>query len=123
MIETTENSRRQFLEKCFSAGGVLLTGTLLLGSCGQNKDRDEVSNGTNTPVDSCDDLKAVGESDIAVREKLGYVQESPIADNQCHNCNLYLPPKTGQNCGGCMLFKGPVYAAAYCTYWAPKVEG
>jgi hypothetical protein len=48
------------------------------------------------------------------------VDDSPIAENQCNNCNLYLPPKGDKPCGGCILFQGPVQPEGYCTYWALK---
>lgn len=69
----------------------------------------------------CSDLSGVSAEEIKKRNDLAYVPESPIPDNQCSNCNLYLPPKEEQACGGCMLFKGPVHAEGYCTYWAPTV--
>ena len=119
-MKTTDNSRRTFMQRCLSTGIAVLTGTLVLTAC-RKSNNSEARAKAESPVDACDDLTNVSESDIAVRQKLGYVKESPIPDNQCHNCNLYLPPKEGQKCGGCMLFKGPVFASAYCTYWAPKI--
>jgi hypothetical protein len=91
-----------------------------LAACGKNENKAGEATAAQAPS-ACDDLSAVSESDLATREKLGYVKTSPIADNQCQNCNLFLPPKEGEKCGGCMLFKGPVFAEAYCTYWAPKL--
>jgi hypothetical protein len=114
------NSRRRFIEICAGAGTIILSAMLVLDGCSK-KDNTEAQAEGKTPVDPCEDLTGISENDITVRQKLGYVKESPIPDNQCHNCNLYLPPKEGAKCGGCMLFKGPVYASAYCTYWAPKV--
>ena len=52
---------------------------------------------------------------------MGYVKQSPIPEKQCGNCNLWLPPLAGKDCGACQLFKGPVYTAGHCTYWAPQV--
>lgn len=72
-------------------------------------------------VTTCDDLSKVPEAEIKKREGFGYVEESPMPDKHCKNCNLYLPPKDGQPCGGCALFKGPVFEEGYCTYWAPIV--
>ena len=119
-MKKTTSSRRTFIESFLRTTVAALTTTVFMAACSKGNDsgakvEDERS------VDACDDLTNVGEGDIAIREKLGYVQESPIPDNQCDNCNLYLPPKEGQKCGGCMLFKGSVFASAYCTYWAPRV--
>ena len=73
-------------------------------------------------VTSCDDVSKISEAEIKKREGFGYVEESPMPDKQCHNCQLYLPPKEGQACGGCALFKGPVFEEGYCTYWAPLTD-
>lgn len=117
-------SRRRFLGGIATAWLLAVGAVPILSGCGK---KEETASGEQSaseqavqPVTSCDDLTGVSEQDLAVRKKLGYVEKSPIADNQCHNCNLYLPPKPDHNCGGCMLFKGPVFTDAYCTYWAPK---
>ena len=118
------NSRRQFLRHACSVCGLLFTGAAAGTSCGtKEKTQEEKGNEKSEASNSsdCGDLSSFTKEEVAVREKLGYVEESPLPDNQCQNCNLYLPPKEGQACGGCMLFKGPVYPEAYCTYWAPKV--
>ncbi|MBK8505940.1 MAG: high-potential iron-sulfur protein [Saprospiraceae bacterium] len=71
--------------------------------------------------DPCEDFSGISEPEFKVREAFGYVKDSPIAESQCKNCNLWKPPAEGLSCGGCTLFKGPVYDQAYCTYWAPIV--
>lgn len=119
MIIKKANSRRKFIERCVSNGAGLLGGLMVLSGCGKS-DKSKTQN-EEAAVKSCDDLTNVSESDIALREKFAYVSESPIPDNQCNNCNLYLPPKVDEKCGACMLFKGPVFASGYCTYWAPKI--
>lgn len=116
-----ENPRRTFIRNAYRACGLLAAGAIAFTGCGKKEEKKEDATTTLNPEDPCGDLSNVSEEDIAVREKFGYVKESPLPDNQCLNCNLYLPPKSGEPCGGCMLFKGPVYAEAYCTYWAPKV--
>lgn len=72
-------------------------------------------------VENCNDYSKVSASEIKKRESLGYVESTPIPDKHCSNCQLYIPAKEGQNCGGCILFKGPVFEEGYCTYWAPQV--
>jgi len=114
-----EYSRRTFIRNC-AASGMVALGIQAITSCGKSNDNSEKSADAKSPA-SCDDLSGVSETDLANRKKLGYVEKSPLADNQCQNCNLYLPPKEGEKCGGCMLFKGPVFPEAYCTYWAPKI--
>jgi hypothetical protein len=113
-----QTSRRAFVLK--SAVSCLGIFAGVFGSCDQKKpDRDNKAG--DMKLDPCDDFENVSESDLALRQKFGYVNKSPIPENQCNNCNLYLPGKTAKDCGGCMLFKGPVYAFGYCTYWAPRV--
>lgn len=113
-------SRRKFIRKYLYLGSLLLNGKLLLSGC--NSDKGARKKGQSTaPIDPCNDFSGVSENDKNARKKLGYVKESPHADMKCNNCNLWLPPAAGKECGGCMLFKGPVYSTAYCTYWAPQV--
>ncbi len=69
--------------------------------------------------EDCDDLTGVAPEEIEKRKKLAYVNSSPIPDSNCANCALHIPAKAGKNCGGCILFKGPVRAEGYCAYWAP----
>lgn len=120
-----KHSRRKFLGGIATAGLLAVGAAATLSGCGRKEQtasgEQSVTDETVQPVSSCDDLTGVSEQDLGVRKKLGYVEKSPIADNQCHNCNLFLPPKPDHKCGGCMLFKGPVFTDAYCTYWAPKV--
>lgn len=113
------NSRRRFISKSLGMSTAFLSAMAIFTGCKENTHKEQQTDKGNA-VDPCGDLAGVSENDIAVRKKLGYVNESPIPDNECNNCNLFLPPKEGEPCGGCILFKGPVYASAYCTYWAPK---
>ncbi|QEC54206.1 hypothetical protein FRZ59_07525 [Anseongella ginsenosidimutans] len=120
------------------AGGTFLAGGALLSAgCGRGGSSGTPEKGGINPeegvnpgekaqeetaaADPCEDFSQLSSEELKAREKLGYEEESPIPDRQCANCNLWLPPKDGEKCGGCTLFKGPVYAAAYCTYWAPQV--
>lgn len=113
-------SRRVFISQSARSGVSLLLGGMMLSGCGTEKPTQE-KNEAAASADPCSDLSEVPEGEIQKRKNLGYVEESPIADNQCGNCNLYLPPVGDNKCSGCMLFQGPVKPEAYCTYWAPKV--
>ena len=66
----------------------------------------------------CDDLTGVSPAEIEKRKAFAYTNKTPIPDSSCSNCALYMPPAEGKACGGCLLFKGPVRAEGYCTYWA-----
>ncbi|SMO62560.1 high-potential iron-sulfur protein [Fodinibius sediminis] len=117
-----EYSRRVFFKRCFQqvvGGSALLAGSMFLGGCqsGEDSSPDQAD---PLDVDSCDDLSKVSEAELKKRKGFGYVEETPIPDKKCENCNLYIPPKEGQACGGCILFEGPVFEEGYCTYWAPQ---
>ena len=114
------STRRLFIQRTWHSCLALLAAASAFSGCGKADKQEDNTAASASPTD-CGDLSGVTQEQIAVREKLGYVNESPLPDNQCQNCNLYLPPKEGERCGGCMLFKGPVYASGYCTYWTPKV--
>jgi len=112
-------SRRKFINRAIKHC-VPFLGGWVLHACGPKKTAQQNQNQAAS-ADPCEDLSGISESEIRKREQFGYVKKSPIPDNQCNNCNLWLPSKTDKACGGCMLFQGPVYAEGYCTYWAPKV--
>jgi len=124
-MEKQKFSRRRFISKYILAGSVTLgTGILIAGSSvmGMAKEGDSQQQPkTPQPVkkNPCDDLTGVSTEEVAKRKKLAYVNDTPIPDNHCSNCALYLPPAKDKPCGGCMLFKGPVRAEGYCAYWAP----
>lgn len=111
-------SRRVFIEKITLSASVA---AMACGAC--NDGKSAASDGsTAASADPCADLSGVSENDRALRRNFAYVKESPVPDNHCDNCNLYLPATKGATCGGCMLFKGPVHEKGYCTYWAPRLE-
>jgi hypothetical protein len=143
MYKEQKHTRRDFIFKCGGAGMAFLAGAWMLGGCktasaiGQEKgpvvpeateplaqQAPPVQQAGPKPAEKpagnpCDDLTGVAPGEIEKRKKLAYLSKSPIADNQCSNCSLYIPPAAGKPCGGCLLFKGPVRAEGYCTYWAP----
>ncbi len=109
--------RRKFIRKHFILSSVFLGAAAILSACISKQDsQKEEKNGVKT--DPCEDLSGLSKNDIEVRSKLGYVKKSPLPDKVCSNCKLYIPPAAGKECGGCMLFKGPVYSSGYCIYWA-----
>ncbi|MFA5244007.1 MAG: high-potential iron-sulfur protein [Pedobacter sp.] len=120
-------SRRKFLGKYLFAGSVTLgAGFIIAGSSlktlaeGSDKTQDQQPK-TPQPVQKnpCDNMADVSAEELEKRKKLAYVNKTPIADNHCSNCTLYIPPGKDKPCGGCLLFKGPVRAEGYCAYWAP----
>ncbi|TKT86992.1 high-potential iron-sulfur protein [Dyadobacter frigoris] len=119
---TKEIERRKFLQHCFGLSLMVSTGGFLLSSCAGRKKT--VANKNTSPVakvNPCEDLTGVDAVDVEKRKALGYVGLSPIQDKQCGNCKLWIPVKDGKECGGCLLFAGPVSEDGHCTYWAPQV--
>ena len=115
------NSRRSFLQKCFSSVLSLAMIPVVVESCHSKSNVPEKKNNTASSTDPCGDYSGLSEEDIKKRQSLGFVQKASSAERQCGNCNLWLPPADNQACGICQLFKGPVPSTASCTYWAPKV--
>lgn len=111
-----KNTRRKFIHTCLG----LVSGGFILNSCGPQESKEESQEEVFTG-DPCENMAGISDGELAKREQLGYVEKTPIPENRCDNCQLYIPPKSDMDCGGCMLFEGPVYAEAYCTYWAPQV--
>lgn len=114
-------SRRSFIRKSAFLSTALIGGGFILNACNSSTQSGTESETASTPVDSCNDYSNVSDVELQKRESLGYVEETPIPDSDCANCQLYIRPKEGEKCGGCQLFKGPVFEKAYCTYWAPMV--
>ena len=68
---------------------------------------------------ACDGYDALAPQDLASREALKYVDQSPKPAELCTNCRLYNAPAGGSPCGGCQLFQGPVAPLGWCASWAP----
>ncbi|NII28458.1 high-potential iron-sulfur protein [Pseudoflavitalea sp. X16] len=107
------NTRRQFIKSTLGIGSLALGSALLLSRCKSKK---------KTSSASCNDVSGVSKEEQEKRKKLGYVAVTPVADSKCSTCKLYLPPAQTGDCGHCALFKGPVEAGGYCTYFAPLSE-
>lgn len=148
-MEDNKYSRRKFVRKYIYGGTFLLGGALVFGCSSmktvakENPEPVPPAGDEALPKDTtataaqdtskapaqapkaaaaknpCDDMTGVSPEELEKRKKLAYVKQSPIPDSQCGNCALYIPPKEGKGCGGCLLFKGPVRAEGYCAYWAP----
>ncbi|GGM94549.1 hypothetical protein GCM10010967_29820 [Dyadobacter beijingensis] len=116
----TVTKRRIFLQKCLSAGAFTFGG-MLLAQCAGSKKPLAAQTATSTNADPCSDLTGVDPVDVQKRKSLGYTSQSPLPDSQCDNCKLWIPVKEGKECGGCLLFTGPVNPGGHCTYWAPQV--
>ncbi|WP_154856428.1 high-potential iron-sulfur protein [Cyclobacterium xiamenense] len=105
-------TRRKLITYLFGSTGLVY----LLAQCAPKKKEYSLED-----ITDCADLTGLDPAELEKRKSLGYESITPISDNRCDNCQLYLPPTVERKCGGCQLFKGPVEAGAYCTYWAPRV--
>lgn len=113
--------RRKFIYKLFPVSVALLNLGWLIGGCNSEESTREIQNNyeLKDTIGSCNDLSSVSQPEIAKRKTYGYVTESLYPNNLCSNCNLYKPPASDNDCGGCILFEGPVYASGYCNHWEP----
>jgi hypothetical protein len=132
-MKENKYARRNFLQKYLKLVSLLAGSGIILSL----KSNTSVTNSKKTraskkqiaqklvPQDDlknpCDDLSKVSAEEIAKRKKLAYVSQSPVENNQCGNCNLYIPAPE-KPCGACLLFKGPVSPEGHCAYWAPINE-
>ncbi len=117
--QAAPESRRSFLTRLFTIGtiGVGVAGTL--SACGGG-DAEPSGEAADVPseVVACENYEGLTEQELAVRQTLNYVPDSPNANQVCSNCRFYVAPAAGETCGGCQLFKGPVNPGGYCTSWA-----
>ena len=118
-----EYPRRKFINKCLNIGSVFCGGALFLNSCNTNETgRKEEGKKQGASDDPCNDLSGVSDEEIRKRQSLGYATKSPVPENYCGNCGLYIPSITENDCGGCLLFKGPVYREGHCAQWVAKTS-
>lgn len=111
-------NRRLFLRQFLTWSATGSTAWLL--ACASNK-KPAAAKAITPTADPCSDLTGVDPTDVQKRKSLGYTNKSPLPDSQCDNCKLWVPAKEGKECGGCLLFTGPVNPEGHCTYWAPQV--
>lgn len=113
-----QTNRRLFLRQCIALCTAGTTAGIL--ACAGSK-KPPVAKAATPATDPCSDLTGVDATDVQKRKSLGYTDKSPLPDSQCDNCKLWVPAREGKECGGCLLFTGPVNPAGHCTYWAPQV--
>ena len=112
------DSRRTFIAKCLGISALTIGGTTV-HSC-NNAGSEKEEGGGNPGSGNCDDLSEVSKAEIEKREKLNYVKESTLSGSNCGNCHFYIPPKSEGQCGGCLLFEGPVRSTGYCTQYVEQ---
>jgi len=113
-------SRKVFFKRCTQLLTSVFAISIITESCNSNEKKPV--NNTGNGAGQCDDLSGLSENDVLTRKKFNYVDVAPVKSKTCKLCNLHIPPKPNETCGGCMLFKGPVRDEGTCTYWVAKVE-
>jgi hypothetical protein len=109
-------SRRLFLKQVAAIGAAGLVGPGLLMACsnGNAAERVESERAASGKCEGSVDLPA---ADIAARQAINYVDESPQVDKSCANCRFFKQPAAGAACGGCEILKGPIASEGYCNTW------
>jgi hypothetical protein len=122
-MKNKDCSRRKFINKCLCTGSLFFGSAMFLTSCNTNESSGGKSENKNqsTSDDPCNDLSGVSSTELEKRQKFGYVKKSADSERFCGNCGLHLPPFSEKDCGGCLLFKGPVSPNGYCIQYVAKV--
>jgi hypothetical protein len=55
----------------------------------------------------------------APKDSVAY-QETPKGDENCANCQFYIPPEGGGDVGKCQIVAGDIGADHWCNLWASK---
>ena len=76
-------NRRKSIKTLIASTGAVL----FLSQCGKPQEEYKLEN-----IKDCGDLTGLSEEEIAKRKSLGYEEKSPLEEDKCDNCQLYLPP-------------------------------
>jgi hypothetical protein len=112
-------TRKKFFKKTAAAIASIIGISAVGSSCSSPAEK-EVPEAEEKPVKDCNDLSGVSEQELKKRTQFGYEAESSAPERNCGSCALYVLPKQGVGCGGCMLFQGPVNPAGSCIQFAAK---
>ena len=109
-------SRRLFLKQIVAIGAAGLIGPGLLTACSSENTAERIE---SEPAASggCEESADLLAADIAARQAVNYVDESPQAGKTCANCRFFKQPVAGAACGGCEIVKGPIASEGYCNAW------
>ena len=116
LFPSSRYSRRTFFRQAVAIGAAGLVGPGLLTACG-NENAAERSESEVIVSGKCQGVTDLPASEIAARQAIKYVDESPQADKLCTNCRFFKQPVTGAACGGCEIVKGPIAPEGYCNAW------
>jgi len=112
-------TRKEFLQIFGSlAISDLFISSLL--SCNQRSEKTQAEVQNKPETDPCENFSQLTKEDLEIRNNLEYVNETPIPEKRCNNCELWIAPEESQICGGCQIMHGPVKDKGYCTAWIVK---
>lgn len=111
-------SRKIFIKNIGLFGAGTFFGGAIISSCGGNENKQAPP--TEESIGPCSDLTGLSKEELQTRGQYNYVAQSPHQDKVCANCNLFILPKEGEQCGECQIVKGPIAAGAYCDQWIIK---
>lgn len=120
--DNQNTSRRTFLQKLTALGTAGVLTPVVLSACGGG-DGDGAQSGDASAGNgdfSCMDTTGLSDAEIQQREATNYVDETPIEDQYCANCQLYVEPEAGAQCGGCQVVPGPIHPDGYCDLWVAQ---
>jgi hypothetical protein len=125
----SNHSRRTFLKQVIVIGAAGLIAPGLLTACSNENAAERIEtetgptnkiSGETTAPGKCEESANLPASDIAARQAVNYVDESPHADKDCANCRFFKQPEAGAACGGCEIVRGPIAPEAYCNAWVAQ---
>lgn len=109
-------SRRTFFKQAVAISATGLVGPGLLTACG-NENAAERSESETTVSEKCQESADLPASNIAARQAINYVDESPHLDKECANCRFFKQSSAGATCGECEVVKGPIAPGGFCNAW------
>ena len=110
-------TRKEFLHHMgiFALSG--MAASLSFMGCSDKKEQSDTAVEEKAEVDPCEDLSQLSQEDLEIRDNFEYVGQTPIPEQRCDNCELWIAPVEGNKCGRCQIMNGPVKAEGYCTAW------
>jgi hypothetical protein len=103
-------SRRAYLSRCCTIGITYAAAGFGTSGCAKQ----------SVVSAACTDTSTLTAADKETRKSLAYVDVSPMANQTCQNCSIYVEASKAGQCGTCHLLKGDIAAEGYCNAWAAK---
>lgn len=69
---------------------------------------------------ACTDTSGLKPDEVAARNSLAYVDQTPDPAKPCDACVQYVAAPSADACGSCKVVKGPINPKGNCKVWAAK---